>query len=363
MNVPEKKKRPRKQFDAVGGEPVIINPSIGEFVRALNWFNNQWTPDNAKKWLVSYMKKNEYDEDSISLVSSKVRKVIPTAASLARLYTNGSVIDSKYHSFIKDSVDTIVDAKQRVELDADGNPIIIVRVTKAKTVPSEMLEYIDELVDRSLAGEKITVDIYKSLVKMEATKFHLDELKDEYSSLLQELQELQEGKDKQLEEAYRNVSWKSVKNTIDLLNQMFNQFKQLKAVKKAVIRKPRAKKPPKIEKIIARLKYQKQSEEFRIASIDPSKLIGAKYLLTFNTKTRVMSIYYGLEGGFMIKGSSLVNFDTEKSIAKKLRKPQDVLPATDTRINAERQFKQLKTTATPANGRMNDTTVIYRVWS
>ena len=93
MAQPEKKRKPRKQFDAIGGEPVIHNPEGVEFVRALNWFNNQWTPDNAKKWIVGYMSKNKYSKDDIATVSGKVRKIIPTTASLARLYMNGSTID------------------------------------------------------------------------------------------------------------------------------------------------------------------------------------------------------------------------------------------------------------------------------
>lgn len=361
MSQPEKKKKPRKQYDAIGNEPVIHNPEGVEFVRALNWFNNQWTPDNAKKWIVGYMTKNNYSKDDIATVSGKVRKIIPTTASLARLYTNGSILDPKYHADIKRSLELVLDAT-RPELDEEGNPLIVNKTVKPKTVPSEMLEFIDDLVARSLAGDKIKVDIYKSLMELKATKFHLDELSDEYSYLLSELAELSEKEDEQLLEGYSHVSWKAVKQTIDLLNDMNTQFKQLKAIKKSAARTPRAKKPPKIEKIIGRLKYQKENAEFRIGSIDPAKVIGAKYLVAFNTKTRDLALYYAQDGGFSVKGTSLTNFDTDKSFTKKLRKPLDVLPAIDTRINAERQFKQLKTEARAANGRMNDCTVLYKVW-
>jgi hypothetical protein len=361
MAQPEKKRKPRKQYDAVGGEPVIHNPEGVEFVRALNWFNNQWTPDNAKKWIVGYMTKNKYSKDDIATVSGKVRKLIPTTASLARLYTNGSTIDPKYHATIKQSIDTVLDST-RPELDDDGNPVIVNKVSKPKAVPSEMLEFMDDLIARSLAGEKIKVDFYKTLMAMKATKFHLDELTSEYSLLLEELNELTDKEDEQLLEGYNHVSWKAVKQTIELLTDMNTQFKQIKAVTKSAARKPRAKKPPKVEKIIGRLKYQKENAEFRIASIDPAKLLGAKYLVAFNSKTRDLSLYYANEGGFSVKGTSIINFDETKSFTKKLRKPLDILPHIDTRINAERQFKQLKTEGRAANGRMNDTTILYKVW-
>ena len=143
---------------------------------------------------------------------------------------------------------------------------------------------------------------------------------------------------------------------------MNTQFKQIKAVTKSAARKPRTKKPPKIEKIIGKLKYQRENADFRIASIDPAKIIGAKYLVVFNTKTRDLSLYYANEGGFSVKGTSITNFDETKSFFKKLRKPLDILPLVDTRINAERQFKQLKTEARSASGRINDNTILYMVW-
>jgi len=274
---------------------------------------------------------------------------------------NGSTIDPKYHATIKQSIDTVLDSK-RPELDDDGNPIIVNKVSKPKVVPSEMLEFMDDLIARSLAGEKIKVDFYKTLMAMKATKFHLDELSSEYSLLLEELNELTDKEDEQLLEGYNHVSWKAVKQTIELLTDMNTQFKQIKAVTKSAARKPRAKKPPKIEKIIGRLKYQKENAEFRVASIDPAKLLGAKYLVAFNTKTRYLTLFYTNDGGFSVKGTTLTNFDETKSFTKKLRKPLDILPLIDTRINAERQFKQLKTEARPANGRMNDFTILYKVW-
>lgn len=357
----EKKKRPRKQYDAVGREPVIHNPENAEFVRALNWFNTQWSPDNAKKWLVAYMTTNKYDKSDIQTVSSKIRKIIPTAASLARLYNNGSSIDPKYHEVVKSSIEAVLDTS-RPELDDDGNPIVVVKVEKPKSVPSEMLEFMDDLITRSLAGEKVKVDFYKALMDMKATKWHLDELTSEYTPILVELEELNEKEDEQLLEAYNNVSWKAVRQTIELLNSMMTQFKQIKAVKKSAARKPRAKKPPKIEKLIGRLKYMRENSDFRIASIDPAKIIGAKYLVAFNTKTRDLTLYYANEGGFSVKGTTVTNFDETKSFTKKLRKPLDVLPLIDTRINAERQFKQVKTEGRAANGRMNDFTILYKVW-
>lgn len=360
----EKKKRPRKQYDAIGGEPVIHNPEVVDLTRALNWFNTQWSPDNAKKWLVGYMTKNNYDKSDIQTVSSKIRKVIPTTASLARLYTNGSTIDPKYHALIKSSIDAVLDTT-RPDLDEEGNPIIVAAAPKSqkpKSLPTEMLEFMDDLIARSMAGEKVKVDFYKALMDMKATKWHLDELTKEYASLLSELEELNEKEDDQLLEAYKHISWKAVRQTIELLNSMNTQFKQIKAVKKSAARKPRAKKAPKIEKIIGKLKYQRENPEFRIASIDPAKIIGAKYLVAFNTKTRDLSLYIANEGGFSVKGTTVTNFDETKSFTKKLRKPLDVLPLIDTRINAERQFKQIKTEGRAANGRMNDFTILYKVW-
>jgi hypothetical protein len=127
------------------------------------------------------------------------------------------------------------------------------------------------------------------------------------------------------------------------------------------VRKPRKTKPKSADKVVSKLKFQKESNELKIVSIDPTKIVGAKELWTFNTKYNVLAHYWS-EQGLSVKGTTLQGVDDGRSRQKKLRKPMDVLPSItgSTSKAAERAFEALKTKEANPNGRINEFTVILR---
>ena len=53
--------------------------------------------------------------------------------------------------------------------------------------------------------------------------------------------------------------------------------------------------------------------ENKIASISPSKIVGAEVLFLFNSKTNQLSYYHARDrGGLEVKGTSILNFDEDK---------------------------------------------------
>jgi hypothetical protein len=127
------------------------------------------------------------------------------------------------------------------------------------------------------------------------------------------------------------------------------------------VRKPRVTKPKTADKVVAKLKFQKEHTELKIVSIDPTKIVGARELWVFNTKYNVLTHYWS-EHGFSVKGTTIDMIDEGRSRQKKLRKPTDTLPLItgSTSKAAERAFDNLKTKETIPNGRINEFTVILR---
>jgi hypothetical protein len=85
----------------------------------------------------------------------------------------------------------------------------------------------------------------------------------------------------------------------------------------------------------------------------------------FNCKNRKLGIYYAEEHQTIkVKGTTLQYFDESRSIQKTVRKPQEILPQWKkvTKHKLKTQFGYLKTTETKLNGRMNDDTVILKVF-
>jgi hypothetical protein len=129
-----------------------------------------------------------------------------------------------------------------------------------------------------------------------------------------------------------------------------------------VVRKPRKIRVAPAEKIVARMKFQKEDTSLKIVSIDPAKIIGARELWVFNTKYNILAHYVAeTDAGLSVKGTTLQNV-SDSSKQKKLRKPEQMLPGVlqGTSKAAERSFAGIKTKEGNPNGRINEFTVILR---
>ena len=66
--------------------------------------------------------------------------------------------------------------------------------------------------------------------------------------------------------------------------------------------------------------------------------------------------------GFTVSGTSIKDFDEDNSFSLTLRKPEDYLPiiASKTEKQIEKALNELKTKRKPANGRINQDTILVR---
>jgi hypothetical protein len=183
-----------------------------------------------------------------------------------------------------------------------------------------------------------------------------------YSRWLEDLVEASErNTDSQLKEGYAYLGKKGLKERTQLFQGIVADCESyLSNSRKSVVRKPRKAKPKTADKVVSKIKFQKEYTELKIVSIDPTKIVGAHELWVFNTKYNVLSHYFS-EQGLSMKGTTLQNV-AESSKQKKLRKPADTLPLItgSTAKAAERAFDNLKTKEAATNGRINEFTVILR---
>ena len=96
---------------------------------------------------------------------------------------------------------------------------------------------------------------------------------------------------------------------------------------KKATKKLRVKKSPSKEKLVAKLKYAKESKELKLVSINPVDIVGAAELWVYNTKTRKLGKYVPgtYKDGISVKGTTILDFDETKSVQKTLRKPEQQL--------------------------------------
>ena len=322
--------------------------------RAYNWYN--YFSDNKfnREYLMVYMLDCGMSKAAMNMVNkTSDAKLNSTMCATARMISMGlesERLRTKLNDYLVQLVHDGVELSEKEKKQTVSYP---------KNPASDLIGEIDFIIDH----EKTFEEFYTWLKdKKQAKPAQAKVIADYYRPILNELQEVEKTKDADLKYAYRHMSKKQLKDRIALFTGIVNDCESLVSNnRKSVVRKPRKTKPKSADKIVSKIKFQKEDTTLKIVSIDPSKLVGANELWVFNTKYNILAHYLAGEGGLSLKGTTLQNV-SDKSQQKKLRKPADVLPTitSSTPKAAERSFNSLKTKESVPNGRINEFTVILR---
>jgi len=167
----------------------------------------------------------------------------------------------------------------------------------------------------------------------------------------------------QIREGYAHLTKKDAQTYLTALETLAGACMLVIDASKAT-RKPRVKKAPSKEKVVANLKYKASDDKYQIASVNPIELIEATEIWVFNTKTRKLGKYVAAEDAkvMTVKGSTIIGYDETKSIQKTLRKPEETLKEFKAagKIKLRKFLEEIKTTDTKLSGRLNLDTVILK---
>jgi hypothetical protein len=227
-----------------------------------------------------------------------------------------------------------------------------------ETVITELEGLLDEWIMGN-SPEANTIELMKAaILPAQAVKYVVDWADKRRA----ELQEAIDKLDPQLVEAYSHLSAKRKKEFIGWYEGIITDAQRFGTNTKTV-RKARTKKPVSLEKQLSKLKYLKESPENKLVSINPSQIIGATELWTYNIKYKALTRYIAESGvGFEIKGTTLTKYDQSTSLTRKLRKPEQTLAEvlTSAQTKAAKVFDALTTKPSVPNGRMNEDTIILK---
>jgi Pyruvate/2-oxoacid:ferredoxin oxidoreductase gamma subunit len=107
------------------------------------------------------------------------------------------------------------------------------------------------------------------------------------------------------------------------------------------------------------MKFLAESKEYGLKSISPEKIISSTMLVVFNEKYRTLTVYHAKDPrGLGVKGTTITNYDEEKSVTKKLRKPKEVLAKLSGVRAVTNAIAAIKTKPAKMTGRINENTVL-----
>jgi len=349
----------------------------------------------SKEWLTvikDYIR-NNYDKKIVANINQlpdwKVGGGSHWAVTVALLERNPEIIPEEYSNGIKTFVEklNIEGESVAVEKTADEKPAkditkptIQDRINEQVDAACEAIEeWLDGFVRDKKSFDPKGFDFTAHFANMKVSQAHARKILSRYTGELEEarlvvnkptpaqIAKIKDEREKdyaeQIREGYKHLSKADTQAYLIALETLAGACTLVVDASKAT-RKPRAKKAPSKDKLVAKLKYKATDEKYQIASVNPLELIQATEIWIFNTKTRKLGKYVAADdcGVMTVKGSAIVGFDEVKSVQKTLRKPEETLKEFKSagKIKLRKFLEDIKTTETRLNGRINLDTVIIR---
>lgn len=336
----------------------------------LRHYNYFYDIKDSFKWAVEWVKQNMDKQALIEFKASPERMFSVTASGLCKIMLNGGKLTDKARALVdreisiarQRGIEALIAKKDEADLPQKKT---IAEIMKENT--SKFIGEIEDVLDDYYRGVHIDIEnysVYNELKKIDAPAVTAKAIIDYYTPIRDEIDELINKKTPDLVEAYSHMKPKEKREYLKLLNAIIDDAEKYNLSKKA-IRKTRAKKPKSVDQQVSKVKYLKDSAEYKLTSIDPSQIVGSDTLYMFNTKTRQL-IYLTTNdaGGFKVQGTTIQNFTPETSSRRMIRKPDEFL--TDfmkaTKAKSYAQYSKLTTKPAEANGRINEYMILLKAY-
>lgn len=349
-----------------------FDSKVMETMRHYGYFYDNKT---GFKWASAWVKENYSKADYALFRASDTWRTSMTVCSLCKMIANGAVFDERRIQWIRDHIDEAIAAAKIKKAQPEDDAAVVVRrktpadILKEKT--DEFIGNVEGIIDTWDTDEfDKTYSLYDEMRKQDVAYNTAKATADHYVPILAELTELL-GKAKkndemydQLVEGYSHLSKAKQKAYHKFIQQLVADCESYMATKKAK-RKTRVSRPKSTAQVVSKLKFLKESSEYKIASIDPQSIVGASVVYLLNIKTRTLvRIESSATVGLSVKGTTIINFDDDKCLKRKLRKPEDFLSKVGktTKAKMNKEWNALTTKPAEANGRVNADTIILKAF-
>lgn len=349
-------KRANKKTDIALAGPEPVQVDADNLTRAYNWYNYVYDVDQAKTWIIDYMKANNYSKSDLSAVRRAPKHMTATTCGwIARILMNGNDLNQKTIEYFQSRIKQNIEAggpKPDKEVE-DSAPIINIQ-DRVREKANNIICDLEEIIDNA---ESEAFSMYKFCQKHELNAQLLGHIKTYYTPLLEEIL----SDDPQVAEDFG----KKQKFWISFWTEFFNDIeKYLNNLKTSKVRKPRKKKEKTAFDLTKNVKYKKDDPKLKIVSVNPVEIIGCSQLWTYNSKYRKLTQYQALgPTGIQVKGTTLTGWDAESSVSKTLRTPEETLEQLlkAGKVTLRKFMSNLTTKPSSINGRVNADTILIRV--
>jgi hypothetical protein len=350
------------------GDDYFENKSLNHF---FSWYNYMWDRNKVNQVIVGYAKEHGYKN------ASKLKKLyIPgTIAAMIRGLENGMKFpdhndypgegtaghQKHIHKELRAYNRKAIEMKAE---DIDRAVVVKKRKTVQENIDAKVVELLGEVDYAIDVWDTNPFDMYKYLTDNKVSSAVALKMPAQYIDIQEEIKEAIEGTDEQLKEAYGFMNIGEKRKFLTFVNKIILDTERY-AENNKPIRKPRKGKAVSAVKVVSKLSYLDHDPENQVKSIDPSKIVGAKQLWLFNTKTNEIVKYDEIDrGGLSVKGTTIKNFNEKTSSSKKLGTKTEhfinrILDAGSITLN--KVMSEINSKAGNVTGRVNNNMIILKV--
>jgi hypothetical protein len=358
-------------------EQPLQNQRSSVLGKSLYWYNYFCSNKEAKQFLIEYLASIGDTQRAKQLNKIPDSKVLTTYGWLARLSLRGLVLNEDEKSRIDKELSRLFSLKDTSDIETTEETAIVedpnkkniqeIMRERAAEVGGELEGLMDEFIS---SGCKLQNDITSKVVSPLSEKKilpqHISIVVKPWDDFKLEFEAIQNCE--QLQEAYSHLTKPQIKHILKFIEQVTTAINSYVSLKK-VTKTQRKRKPVPVEKVVAKLKYMRkfvdEKNKINLVSIDPVNLHQAQEAWAYDTAKRKLYHFVADNLGkcLIVKGNTLLGFDTKESEAKILRKPAEQLKQImGSKPAARKFFKEIKAVATTPNGRFNAAMIILKAF-
>lgn len=345
---------------------------IGE---AINWYSVSYDNSDFKSWALKYFKTNNFNTNFKKDVSDPDFRAF---GILLRLKEKGCPFTDEWEARFQSELKKLKSRVDKPLTDApvEKNRYDKIQATMAKRAKNAMA-LLEGVMDDIFTGKlKITAQSTWESLKMSIPANYMQDMFDRLDNCLEEAEEVLEAFDAKkptetelfLRESYSNFDRQSLViyiNSLQYLQNLCDTTIKKAVVEKQATRKPKAKKPVNLDKMLERCLFFKGTmDDPKIQSKNPKQIFGADQVIIYEINKRIISVLKSSgENGLSIKGTTIIGFDENNSIRKTVRKPELLIPQIlkATKPQSKNLVKEIVAKNQEVSGRLNAFTIIIRV--
>lgn len=327
---------------------------------AYNWYSYNSKPSQHKKWVMEYCKNflQEVDQEVLDTINEK--RFITCGPTVRIFMNNGPISNSSLQNINSKIKDLEQEHIFIFDEKAKTNKIkSFLKEEKEHEYISSLVGTIEDEIIKFINSKQYIISFdYQKWIETNNVpkKVHLHIIK-QWNQVKEELS----SNEPDYIEAYSHIPYKKKQELVKFIESM----NLTTASETPILKKQRVRKPKPASKQIKNLKFMSNFSELDIKSINPEKIIGATNLWVYNTQYRILFSYHAeKDKTFEVKGTTLLNFDENLSVGKRLRKPEEVLTifASGGKIVIKKAFESLKTKPIKTTGRINEHCILLKVF-